>query len=158
MNISLTWRNASAAVLLAGMTALASTAASANGCPANQMGDNPLANAQTKPVGVTDTVLEQIDLSKEMVNAADHKFRIRRLVIQPGGVVPLHDHADRPALIYIVSGEITEFASDCLVPIVHGAGDTSRDADLHHWWKNMSKKPVVLISADILHDPMDKNM
>jgi len=158
MSISIAWRNVSAAVLLAGMTAIASTAASANGCPANQMGDNPLANAQTKPVGVTDTVLEQIDLSKEMVAAADHKFRIRRLVIQPGGVVPLHDHADRPALIYIVSGEITEYASDCKVPIVHKAGDTSRDADIKHWWKNTGKKPVVLISADIMHDPMDQNM
>src|SRR5262245_42767134 len=118
MNISIAWRNVSAAVLLAGMTALASTAASANGCPTNQMGENPLANAQTKPVGVTDTVLEQIDLSKEMVKLADHQFRIRKLVVQPGGVVPLHDHADRPALIYIVSGEITEYASDCNVPIV----------------------------------------
>lgn len=153
-----TLRNLGAAAFIAGISALASTAAFANGCPANQIGDNPLTDAQTKPVGVTDTVLEQIDLSKEMVKLADHKLRIRRLVIQPGGVVPLHDHGDRPALIYIVSGEINEYASDCKVAIVHKAGDTSRDADLKHWWKNTSKKPVVLISADILHDPMDMNM
>jgi quercetin dioxygenase-like cupin family protein len=93
-----------------------------------------------------------------MVKLADHHFRIRRLEIQPGGIVPLHSHGDRPALIYIVSGEITEFASDCKVGIVHKAGDTSRDADLSHWWKNLGKKKVVLISADILHDPMDMNM
>ncbi len=153
-----TLRNLSAAAALAGISALASTAAFANGCPAGQAGDNPLTNAQTKPVGVTDTVLEQIDLSKETVKLADHQFRIRRLVIQPGGVVPLHSHNDRPALIYIVSGEIDEYASDCKVPIVHKAGDTSRDADLSHWWKNTGKKPVVLISADILHDPADQNM
>ena len=154
----ITLRNLSAAAVIAGISAFASTAAFANGCPVNQMGDNPLANAQTKPVGVTDTVLEQIDLSKEMVKLADHQLRIRRLVIQPGGVVPLHSHADRPALIYIVSGEINEYASDCKVAIVHKAGDTSRDADLSHWWKNTSKKPVVLISADILHDSMDTSM
>ena len=153
-----TLRNLGAAAVVAGISALASAAAFANGCPANQIGDNPLTDAQTKPVGVTDTVLEQIDLSKEMMKLADHKLRIRRLVIQPGGVVPLHDHGDRPALIYIVSGEINEYASDCKVAIVHKAGDTSRDADLKHWWKNTSKKPVVLISADILHDPMDMNM
>jgi quercetin dioxygenase-like cupin family protein len=153
-----TWRNLTAAAVLAGCTALASTAASANGCSANEMGQNALTNAPTKPVGVTDTVLEQIDLSKEMAKLDDHKFRIRQLVVQPGGIVPLHDHADRPALIYIVSGEITEYASDCKVGIVHKAGDTSRDADLMHWWKNTGKKPVVLISADILHDAMDKNM
>ena len=152
------WRNLSASALLAGISILAATAASANGCPAGQMGENPLTNAATKPLGVTDTVLEQIDLSQQMVKLDDHMLRIRRLVIQPGGIVPMHDHADRPALIYIVSGEITEFASDCKVGIVHKAGDSSRDADLKHWWKNMSKKKVVLISADILHDPHDQNM
>ena len=109
-----TLRNLSAAAFIAGLSAFASTAAFANGCPVNQMGDNPLTNAQTKPVGVTDTVLEQIDLSKEMVKLADHKFRIRELVIQPGGVVPLHDHGDRPALIYIVSGEINEYAIEIM--------------------------------------------
>src|SRR3954471_3759462 len=148
-----TLRTMTAAAFLAGFTALASTAASANGCPANQMGENALMNAPTKPAGVTDTVLEQIDLSEEMVKLNDHHLRIRRLEIQPGGIVPLHDHGDRPALIYIVSGEITEYASDCKTGIVHKAGDTSRDADLKHWWKNTGKKKVVLISADILHDP-----
>jgi quercetin dioxygenase-like cupin family protein len=153
-----TWRTLTAAAFLAGASMLAATAASANGCPANEMGQNALSNAPTKPVGVTDVVLEKIDLSKQMVKLQDHQLRIRRLEIQPGGIVPLHDHADRPALIYIVSGEITEFSSDCKTGIVHKAGDSSRDADLKHWWKNTSKKPVVLISADILHDAMDMNM
>jgi quercetin dioxygenase-like cupin family protein len=157
-NMTKTTRNLVAAAFLAGFTALASTAASANGCPADQMGENALGNAPTKPVGVTDTVLESIDLAKQMVKLDDHQLRIRRLEIQPGGIVPLHDHADRPALIYIVSGEITEYASNCKTGIVHKAGETSRDADLRHWWKNTSKKPVVLISADILHDVMDQNM
>jgi quercetin dioxygenase-like cupin family protein len=151
-------RNLTAAAFMAGAAMLAAGAASANGCPANEMGKNALSNAPTKPVGVTDVVLEKIDLAQQMVKHADHQLRIRRLEVQPGGIVPLHDHADRPALIYIVSGEITEFASDCKTGIVHKAGETSRDADLKHWWKNMSKKPVVLISADILHDPMDMNM
>jgi quercetin dioxygenase-like cupin family protein len=153
-----TWQNLTAAAFLAGASMLAATAASANGCPADEMGENALSNAPTKPVGVTDVVLEKIDLAQQMVKLADHQLRIRRLEIQPGGIVPLHDHADRPALIYIVSGEITEFASDCKTGIVHKAGDTARDADLKHWWKNMSKKPVVLISADILHDASDMNM
>jgi quercetin dioxygenase-like cupin family protein len=151
-------RNLTAAAFLAGAAMLAATAASANGCPAGKMGENALSNAPTKPVGVTDVVLESIDLAQQMVKLDDHQLRIRRLEIQPGGIVPLHDHADRPALIYIVSGEITEFASNCTTGIVHKAGETSRDADLKHWWKNTSKKPVVLISADILHDATDMNM
>ena len=73
---------------------------------------------------VTDIVLASIDLAKEPA-ANDHQFRMRRLVIQPGGIVPWHSHDDRPALIYIVSGEITEYASNCAVPIMHKAGDVA---------------------------------
>jgi quercetin dioxygenase-like cupin family protein len=151
------WRNFAVAGLLAGATAVLSTAAFAGSCPANKLvadGQGQKAGA-TEPVGVTDTVLASIDLAKEMVAANDHQFRMRRLVIQPGGVVPWHSHADRPALIYVVQGEITEYASDCAVPILHKAGDVSRDADVSHWWKNTGKHTVVLISADILHDPKD---
>ncbi len=134
-----------------------STGAFANGCPAGNLvadgqGQKPGA---TMPVGVSDTVLDSIDLSKQKVALKDHLFRIRRLVIQPGGVVPWHSHGDRPALIYIVQGEITEYASDCAVPIQHKAGDWSRDADISHWWKNTGKKVVVLISADILDTGTD---
>ena len=112
----------------------------------------------TAPKDVTDNVLAEIDLSKEMVAANDHLFRMRRLEIQPGGIVPWHSHADRPALIYVVAGEITEYASTCAVPIVHEAGDVSVDAGRSHWWKNTGSKAVVLISADILHDPKEAGM
>jgi quercetin dioxygenase-like cupin family protein len=148
---------ASAAALA--MSLVASTAF-ANSCPAGKTvadGQGQQSGA-TKPVGVTDTVLTSIDLAKEKVALADHQFRMRRLVIQPGGVVPWHSHGDRPALIYIVQGQISEFASDCAVPIVHKAGDWSRDADISHWWKNFGKTPVVLISVDIFHDQTDPNM
>jgi quercetin dioxygenase-like cupin family protein len=107
---------------------------------------------------VTDTVLASIDLSKEMVAAKDRQFRMRRLEVQPGGVVPWHSHNDRPALIYVVQGEITEYASTCADPILHKAGDVSVDAGRSHWWKNTGKKTVVLISSDILHDQADTNM
>src|SRR6266481_3326275 len=84
-----------------GAAALASSSAFAGSCPAGKVvadGQGQKAGA-TKPVGVTDTVLTSIDLSKEMVALNDHQLRMRRLVIQP--VVPWHSHADRPAIIYI---------------------------------------------------------
>jgi uncharacterized RmlC-like cupin family protein len=44
--------------------------------------------------------------------ARDRELRFRKLTIAPGGVVPWHSHADRPALIYVAEGEIHEFASN----------------------------------------------
>jgi len=145
--------------LVAGTTGLVSNAAKA-GCPEGKLvadGSGQQAGA-TAPKDVTDTVLGSIDLSKEMVALPDHQFRMRRLVIQPGGVVPWHSHADRPALIYVVQGEVTEYASNCTVPILHKAGEVSVDADVSHWWKNTGKKTVVLISADILHNKAEESM
>lgn len=156
----LPWRKvAMASVIIAAGIATASTAM-AGDCPAGKIVADGKGQAMgpTEPKGVTDNVLAAIDLSKEKVALDDHKFRMRQLVIQPGGVVPWHSHADRPALIYVVAGEITEYASTCAIPLVHKAGDVSVDAGRSHWWMNTGKKKVILTSSDILHDAADTNM
>jgi quercetin dioxygenase-like cupin family protein len=109
--------------------------------------------------GVTDTVIGSTDLSKEPVGIHDRLFRLRKLVVEPGGVVPWHSHGDRPALIYIISGEITEYSSTCLVPIVHRAGETTPEVHTtSHWWKNTGTTTVTLLSADLLRTKDDPHM
>jgi len=81
--------------------------ASAGECPAKQVvadGQGQKMGA-TKPKSVTDNVLTRIDLVNEPVMLKDHALRLRRLVVQPGGIVPWHTHTDRPAIIYIISGD-----------------------------------------------------
>jgi quercetin dioxygenase-like cupin family protein len=146
-----------ATAALAGAFALAGTAF-AGECPADKRSAG-FGNPGHGPKAVTDTVLSTIDLGAERIKADGYTFRIRRLVIQPGGIVPWHSHAERPALIYVVSGSIVEYSSRCAVPIVHKAGEVSKEpAGTSHWWRNTGKVPVVLISADIIKDPSDKNM
>ena len=144
----------SALAVRAAFAALALTVAApvlAGECPADQVRANPLTGAPTAPKGVTDTVLGAVDLGKE-VSFADHQLRTRRLVVQPGGIVPMHSHADRPALIITISGEINEHRSTCAVPILHKAGELTReDNGISHYWTNDSKKPVVLLSSDVFH-------
>lgn len=145
--------------VLAGALSLAAGAASAGQCPAGKMGENLMQPGATANKGATDTVLQTVDLSKEQVAASDHKFRLRRLTVAPGGEIAWHSHGDRPAIIYIVSGEITEYASTCAVPILHKAGEATPETHAtQHWWKNTGKRTVVLLSADILHDANDKSM
>jgi quercetin dioxygenase-like cupin family protein len=150
------------AVALAGLllgSATSISTAFAGECPPDKVKANVRAPVDFKPIGVTDTVLATIDLGKEPIKASGHMQRVRRLVIQPGGIVPWHSHNDRPALIYVIDGEINEYNSNCSVPIVHKAGDVARETlGTAHWWKNLTDKPVVLLSFDILHDPNDRNM
>jgi quercetin dioxygenase-like cupin family protein len=138
-------------ILIAATLAL-SGAAFAGECPADKrvpdgQGQKPGATA---PVGVTDVVRASTDLGKEPARIQGRQFRLRQLELQPGGVVPWHSHNDRPAMIYIVSGEVVEYASSCTVPIVHRAGDIAPEkSGTSHWWKNLGSAPAVLISVDL---------
>ena len=140
------------ATAIAIASAAAAVPAAAGECPAGKSGGDLTKLAPVKPKGVTDTVLGSIDLSKEAVKLDDRLFRIRRLEITPGGIVPLHQHGDRPALIYVIKGTMTEYSSNCTVPIEHKAGEAAMESvGLSHWWKNNGSEAAVLISADILH-------
>lgn len=141
----------SAAVLIAGLSS-ASTAA-AGTCPAGQMRVDARLTGETMPVKVTDNELAFVALGGEIKGLDMRRLRLRRLVIQPGGVVPWHSHTDRPALIMTVSGQITEYRSSCAVGIEHKAGEvTPEEKGVSHWWKNNGKVEAVLIAADIKND------
>ena len=138
---------------------LTASAAFADGCPADQKKADARGPVDFKPVGVTDTVIASIDVAKPPFDIKDRNFRMRKLTVEPMGIVPWHSHADRPAIIYIIEGEIVEYASNCAVPIVHKAGDVVAETpEVSHWWKNLGDKTAVLISADLLKDANDKNM
>jgi quercetin dioxygenase-like cupin family protein len=133
--------------------AFVTPSAMAGECPADKVGADAMKPGATMPKDVTDTIIASIDLAKGY--GIDGKsLRLRRLVVQPGGIVPWHSHAERPANIYIVEGAITEYRSTCAVPIEHRAGEVTAEAgNLSHWWKNNTKKPAVLISSDVVATP-----
>ena len=146
------WRRVALAGVVAGTLSLAATMANAGECPndkkvADGQGQKP-STAAAKDV--TDVVRASTDLSKEPAAVNGRLLRLRQLDIKPGGIVPWHSHDNRPAMIYIVSGEVLEYASNCAVPIVHKAGDVaSEKAGTSHWWQNTGNAPVVLISVDL---------
>ena len=151
---------AAQSAVFAGLLSLAVAApALAGGCPVDKVGNNALPGAAKAPVGVTEMELAYIDLGKESVNLPQRRLRYRHMEIQPGGIVPLHSHADRPALIMVNQGQIFEYSSQCTVPIVHRAGDIARESNgLMHWWKNEGNVVVVLTIADIVNDKKPETM
>lgn len=141
-----------AATLLAASFAVVSSAAVAGECPADKVLKTPRQ---------IENVTDASKLTAEVVTTVDPSgwrgvkglmLRTRRLTILPGGFVPTHSHEDRPAIIYIISGEIVEHNTSCAVPIVHKAGESTGEfgAELKHWWENKGKEPVVLTSSDLV--------
>jgi quercetin dioxygenase-like cupin family protein len=133
--------------------------ARAGECPANAAAANALTGAPTAPVGVVDTELASIDLANENVKLDQRRLRLRHMTIAPGGVVPFHSHEDRPALIMVNAGEIYEYSSKCSVPILHKAGEVSREfLGTKHWWKNTGSVTVDLTIGDIVNDKKPMTM
>lgn len=150
-----------AVAALAAIAALVSVGAHAGECPTDKVvpdGKGQPMSAAQPARGVTDKVVSSTNLALEPVAIQGRLFRARRLDIAPGGVVPWHSHGDRPAQILIASGEITEYASTCAVPIVHKAGDVAAEkSPTSHWWRNDGTTPVVIYSFDLFRVEDKKN-
>jgi quercetin dioxygenase-like cupin family protein len=157
------WKRIALAGLVATGFALGAAPAVAGECPAGKrvadgQGQKP---GPTAPKDVTDKIIAVTDLTREALGIKDRLFRARQLDIKPGGIVPWHSHGDRPAMIYVVSGEVTEYASTCAVPIVHRAGELAAErAPTSHWWQNTGSTTSVLISVDLfrIDDKINEKM
>ncbi|HMK11196.1 MAG TPA: hypothetical protein VK461_06425, partial [Acidimicrobiales bacterium] len=59
--------------------------------------------------GVTVELLAALDLGAEIEGMDGRQLRMRLVTIEPGGVFgPLHDHKDRPGMVYVLQGTITD--------------------------------------------------
>jgi hypothetical protein len=59
--------------------------------------------------GVTAELLATVDLGPEIEGMAGRQLRMRMVTIEPGGVFgPIHDHRDRPGIVYVLQGTITD--------------------------------------------------
>jgi quercetin dioxygenase-like cupin family protein len=125
------------------------------GAPTDQVWDGgKLQSSKT----IIDMITATIDVTKPPVNIKDRSFRLRRLEVEPGGIVPWHEHKNRPAIAYLLEGNLTEYASNCAVPVEHVPGDIIVETpNVSHWWKNFGDKRAVVISADLLQGK-DDNM
>ena len=149
--------------IAAAVAAIFSMSAFAGECPADKRVADGKGQAMVShgAKGVTDVVRASTDLAKEPAAVKGRVFRLRELNVEPGGIVPWHSHNERPAMIYIVSGEVIEYASNCAVPIVHKMGDVAPEKNgTSHWWQNTGSVPSKLISVDLfpLADKMHEKM
>ena len=50
-----------------------------------------------------------VDLGTEIEGMKGRQLRLRILHIEPGGQIGVHDHKNRPAVVYVISGETTMY-------------------------------------------------
>jgi quercetin dioxygenase-like cupin family protein len=100
--------------------------------------------------GVTVQLLGTVNLGLEIEGMAGRQLRMRMVTIEPGGVFgPLHDHKDRPGIVYILQGTITDHRDGVTTEYGPGLG-WPEDRNTLHWLENTGSIPAVEISVDIV--------
>jgi len=101
-------------------------------------------------VGVTSELLATVDLGPEIEGMAGRELRMRLFTFQPGAVFgPVHDHVDRPGIVYILHGTITDHRDGSTADYGPGVG-WPEDRNTQHWLENRGTVPAVEISVDIV--------
>ena len=93
-----------------------------------------MSNEQAAPdtQGVTAALLATVDLGPEIEGMTGRELRMRMFTFEPGAVFgPVHDHIDRPGVVYILQGTITDHRN-------------------RHWLENRGTVPAVEISVDVV--------
>ncbi len=114
--------------------------------------ESTMSNEQSAPEtkGVTVKLLATVDLGAEIEGMAGRQFRMRMVTIEPGGVFgPIHDHKDRPGMVYILRGTITDHRNGAATEYGPGVG-WPEDRNTIHWLENRGTIPAVEISVDIV--------
>jgi quercetin dioxygenase-like cupin family protein len=125
--------------------------AAAGSCPKDKVLTTPRSIESKDSVGVERETLSAVNL-KGWRNVGDLFLRTRRLTIAPHGIVPTHEHDDRPSIVFVVEGELIEHSSLCSVPIHHKAGEWTPEFGTGHahWWENPTNKRAIVTSSDVV--------
>ena len=105
--------------------------------------------APTQTVGQSEELLRSIDLTNELDSSKGRPLRMRKVTLQPGGVLGLHNHVDRPAVTYLLQGQMT-YRQEGKPDLVANPGDGFAEGRATtHWAESTGKVPAVWIAVDI---------
>jgi quercetin dioxygenase-like cupin family protein len=100
-------------------------------------------------VGQSEELLRSLDLSSEIDSTKGRPLRMRKLTVQPGGALALHNHVDRPAVTYLLQGEMTYYPEGKPPMTVRAGEGFAEGRATTHWARNTGKVPAVWIAVDI---------
>jgi len=103
--------------------------------------------------GYTTSKTTVVELGPEFEGMAGRQLRLRLLTIEPGGYIGLHNHKDRPAVVYFLQGTDTVIRDDGTSQTFKPGDTTGEPGTTVHWHRNDGTDAVILITADIFKAP-----
>ena len=99
--------------------------------------------------GLTTGSTATIDLASEIDSVQGRQLRLRVLTLEPGGVIGLHSHKDRPAVAYMLQGTLTEHKEKGPSQDIQKGTTWAEGKDTTHWAENKGSTPAILVVGDI---------
>jgi quercetin dioxygenase-like cupin family protein len=116
-----------------------------------------IANAQQSPPqdnkGLTTVKTEVVDLGPEIEGMAGRQLRLRVLNIEPGGHIGIHNHKDRPTVVYFIRGTNTVTNEDGRQQVFRAGDTTGETKTTTHWHRNNGSEPVTFVAVDVFRTP-----
>ena len=105
--------------------------------------------APTENKGLKAIELRSIDLSSELDSVQGRKLRLRLLILEPGGVVGLHSHKDRPTVLHVIKGTLTSHPQGKSEVVLRAGDGLAEGKDSNHWVQNTGSEPAEFITVDV---------
>jgi quercetin dioxygenase-like cupin family protein len=107
------------------------------------------AQVPTETKGFSAVNLRSLDLTGELDTIAGRSLRMRKVTVQPGGILELHSHKDRPAVSYILEGAMTYHQEGKPDMVAHAGEGIAEGRATTHWAENRGTVAAVWIAVDI---------
>ena len=139
--------------VLAAMTLSTTALADAGKEDAEKLGvETTTMKGLTGPVGSegeSDVDMRTMPIGEILPSLDGYVFRSRFLTLAPGAYLPLHSQENRPAMSYVVFGDITEYRSGQPEPTELKADENTVDYNITQWWNNADEEPMLFFTGDI---------
>ncbi len=94
-------------------------------------------------------LLQNIELTDEIDSVKGRPLRLRKITLEPGGVIGIHSHKDRPTVSYFLQGEVIFHQAEKPDLVVHTGEGFAEGKATTHWAENRGSVPAVWIAVDI---------
>ncbi len=105
--------------------------------------------APEKPRGVTVGTTSTLDLSENLDDFQGRELRVRLIVFEPGGAVPLHSHDGRPGIATVIQGTLTEHVPGKGTFERHTGDRLIEGRNTVHWAENKTDATVMVLATDL---------
>ncbi|MBT9549967.1 MAG: cupin domain-containing protein [Hydrogenophaga sp.] len=104
----------------------------------------------TERVGINGKELAAVELPAGFSMHDGRRLRMREVTIEPGGFLPMHSHASRPAVAFVLQGVMTEYLEGEDQPVTVRSGQSYATFMKPHALQNQGAVPVVFIEIDLV--------